>query len=881
MDFNELNSVLLLHLISVLPNGSPSRPIPELPITPIATLSIPERCVNILWFTSLCLSLATALLAMVCKQWLYQYVSVTPGTPRERARIRHFRYVGLQKWKVPVIIDMLPFIMHLALCLFLAGLVLFLIPMHTELSLITGVIAGTAYSLYLVSVVIPLQSPECPYKTPLTIYIYSLSNILGTTLASLLHGLVSHVRAIVGFRTQGKLEPLIAKSKPARSLREAELSAVENQAEQLDMGAISWLYGSSNATARDIAVLAISGLQASHEWVKSSSVPNSFSSLSAGGMGTGLPLTVVELNPKLRKAADRGDYAKLECLLRVRLQLRSPWVGQDVRPFLQSMDGSIFGRNEHIQVLRYLSSFEADMDPDALVPNSHNDFPIQGDNGGLSGTETLLSLLTGSQSHLHQHPFVWMYLLDRYPLQPSLRDVQLITVLVEQLHEGGLFSGYTYSRDSVELFSVTLLQAIAGSVERVFHRLCRVFGVGLERLERDGYVNWTVTISPFDQSLLLEAMIEWVLEVGEELTTADALSLQHLLGTLVRYAVGMLEWTSDLADPHLPIRLLESRRFLDNRITGWKIRAFTIGLLSRQSESQMLEMSPQALRNVLNLLHDPTPDVEADHYYDFCEGVCHHLASNTYWHTPEMLQVFRDDDGLGALDDKPPPETLDKAFYFTAQRLTFSRSKAVFSYFLATSLKSLDKSIWFDFIHSPYNMSIICKSLILLGHEDRLDSFAKIDPHNSSWREGFLLLLGLFHDVYFLERMQNYRDRLTCRRMTTFNALQMESPVENLSVILSNLREMLQLTGSEFDMPTPTYITSRTRYAPCTKPPFLSNVHSCRDIRVAGLERTSHDLVLDFSTIASTVSDDEPSFSTPFPRTLMLGRSGGKVESVV
>ncbi|PBK96955.1 hypothetical protein ARMGADRAFT_989226 [Armillaria gallica] len=77
--------------------------------------------VNGLWFTSL--SLATALVSMLAKKWLHHYVLLPSGTPRERSLLRQFRYAGLQKWRVLVIL------MHTAPAIFFFGLVNYLGPL--------------------------------------------------------------------------------------------------------------------------------------------------------------------------------------------------------------------------------------------------------------------------------------------------------------------------------------------------------------------------------------------------------------------------------------------------------------------------------------------------------------------------------------------------------------------------------------------------------------------------------------------------------------------------------------------------------------------------------------------------------------------------------
>ncbi|KAK0227753.1 hypothetical protein IW262DRAFT_552926 [Armillaria fumosa] len=90
--------------------------------------------VNGLRFTSLFLSLTTALVAVPVKQRLHHYVALPSGTPHDRSLTRQFRYAGLQKWHVQIIIGLLSAFMHLGLALFLVGLVVFLHSPHEALS---------------------------------------------------------------------------------------------------------------------------------------------------------------------------------------------------------------------------------------------------------------------------------------------------------------------------------------------------------------------------------------------------------------------------------------------------------------------------------------------------------------------------------------------------------------------------------------------------------------------------------------------------------------------------------------------------------------------------------------------------------------------------
>ncbi|KAJ7595614.1 hypothetical protein C8J56DRAFT_716320, partial [Mycena floridula] len=81
--------------------------------------------INSLFIASLSLSLATALLSVLIKQWLQAYSSVTQGSAMQRALIRQFRITGIENWKVPEIIGVLPLILHASLAAFLFGLALF------------------------------------------------------------------------------------------------------------------------------------------------------------------------------------------------------------------------------------------------------------------------------------------------------------------------------------------------------------------------------------------------------------------------------------------------------------------------------------------------------------------------------------------------------------------------------------------------------------------------------------------------------------------------------------------------------------------------------------------------------------------------------------
>ncbi|KAK0475083.1 hypothetical protein IW261DRAFT_498810 [Armillaria novae-zelandiae] len=130
-DYAQVSATLLFEMVLIqraLANGSSLDNVPVSTLNPY-TGFIPATTdvwVNGLWFTSLSLSLATALVAVLVKQWLHHYLALPSGTPRETSHVRQYRYGGFQRWHVLVIIGLLPVLMHLALGIFFVGLVIFL-----------------------------------------------------------------------------------------------------------------------------------------------------------------------------------------------------------------------------------------------------------------------------------------------------------------------------------------------------------------------------------------------------------------------------------------------------------------------------------------------------------------------------------------------------------------------------------------------------------------------------------------------------------------------------------------------------------------------------------------------------------------------------------
>ncbi|KAL1698455.1 hypothetical protein EV121DRAFT_164677, partial [Schizophyllum commune] len=127
--------------------------------------------VNALWLVSLTLSLLTALMAVLAKQWIQHYHSLPKGSPRDRAHLRHYRFRSLERWKVPAIVGLLPGLLTIALLLFLAGLVVYVAPTDSAIFGITLSLTATALIIYAITITLPIFVAHCAYKTPMSDYI--------------------------------------------------------------------------------------------------------------------------------------------------------------------------------------------------------------------------------------------------------------------------------------------------------------------------------------------------------------------------------------------------------------------------------------------------------------------------------------------------------------------------------------------------------------------------------------------------------------------------------------------------------------------------------------------------------------------------------------
>ncbi|KZV65223.1 hypothetical protein PENSPDRAFT_137431 [Peniophora sp. CONT] len=129
---------------------------------------------NALWFISLVVALACALLATLVQQWSRDYVRDTKlrdtlDEPIVSRALNHvYIRMGVDRYGMDGVVNLIVSLVHLAVILFAAGLLLFLFPIDAVVSWCTMSALSIFGSAYLVAGVLPIIDSSCPYRTPLT-----------------------------------------------------------------------------------------------------------------------------------------------------------------------------------------------------------------------------------------------------------------------------------------------------------------------------------------------------------------------------------------------------------------------------------------------------------------------------------------------------------------------------------------------------------------------------------------------------------------------------------------------------------------------------------------------------------------------------------------
>ena len=124
--------------------------------------------VNLLWFSSLAISLTGALLATMFQQWTRRYIMLSQqlGNPIKRARLRQFFFSQVD-WHIMLANDVVPTLLHLSVFLFFAGLLILLknINLAVFIAVVVWVVLGVGAYGYITF--LPVVQPADLYFSPL------------------------------------------------------------------------------------------------------------------------------------------------------------------------------------------------------------------------------------------------------------------------------------------------------------------------------------------------------------------------------------------------------------------------------------------------------------------------------------------------------------------------------------------------------------------------------------------------------------------------------------------------------------------------------------------------------------------------------------------
>ncbi|GJE95708.1 hypothetical protein PsYK624_118940 [Phanerochaete sordida] len=126
------------------------------------------RWINCLFFTSLVLSLAAALFAILIKQWIREYMewSSPLSLPRENVLVRQWRFESWETWSIAAVISTVPAFLEIAMILFLIGIIILLWTMDNIVAICVTVVIAGFLLVVAIFTVLPVFFRRCPYKSP-------------------------------------------------------------------------------------------------------------------------------------------------------------------------------------------------------------------------------------------------------------------------------------------------------------------------------------------------------------------------------------------------------------------------------------------------------------------------------------------------------------------------------------------------------------------------------------------------------------------------------------------------------------------------------------------------------------------------------------------
>ncbi len=130
--------------------------------------------VNAMWLISLVLSVTSPLIATLLQQWARRYAETpkVPSEPNDRARVRSFLFSGTESYKMRLLVEIAPTLLHFSVYLFFIGLVIAFhnstITTNKKVAIAVDVAVGLFGLAYITLSILPCRDVRCPYRTPMS-----------------------------------------------------------------------------------------------------------------------------------------------------------------------------------------------------------------------------------------------------------------------------------------------------------------------------------------------------------------------------------------------------------------------------------------------------------------------------------------------------------------------------------------------------------------------------------------------------------------------------------------------------------------------------------------------------------------------------------------
>ncbi|KAI5889140.1 uncharacterized protein SCHCODRAFT_02511590 [Schizophyllum commune H4-8] len=111
--------------------------------------------INGFWFSSLTLSLTSALVGIVSKQWLREFLRDTGHSHQTNLAVRQVKYDGLTEWYVGAVIATIPLLLQTALFLFLAGVIDLLWHLQKGVAVLISILCSSTMLFFLITTILP------------------------------------------------------------------------------------------------------------------------------------------------------------------------------------------------------------------------------------------------------------------------------------------------------------------------------------------------------------------------------------------------------------------------------------------------------------------------------------------------------------------------------------------------------------------------------------------------------------------------------------------------------------------------------------------------------------------------------------------------------